>query len=60
MPHTRSTGAASDDDDLPPPPPPTPMELMAILVEGQRTMANALRTIANRDGRGACQGPEPN
>ena len=60
MPRTRSTGAAGDDDDLPLPPPPTPTELMVILVEGQRTMAEALRTIANHDGRGACQGPEPN
>ena len=59
MPRTRSTGVG-DDDDLPPPPPPTPMELMAILVEGQRTMAEALRMIANRDGRGPCQGPESN
>ena len=53
MPRTRSTGVAGDDDDLPPPPPPTPAELMAILAEGQRTMAEALRTIANHDGRGA-------
>ena len=60
MPRTRSTGAAGDDDDLPPPPPPTPVELMAILAEGQCTMAEALCTIANRDGRGARQGPEPN
>ena len=59
MPRTRSNGAAGDDDDLPPPPP-TPAELMAILVEGQRTMAEAFRTIANRDGRGPRQGPEPN
>ena len=60
MPRTRSNGAASDDDDLPPPPPPTPTELMAMLAEGQRTMAEALRTIANRDGCGPRQGPEPN
>ena len=60
MPRTCSTGAAGDDDDLPPPPPPTPMELMAILVEGQRTMAKALHTIANCDGHGARQGPKPN
>ena len=59
MPRTRSNGAAGDDDDLPPPPP-TPAELMTILVEGQCTMAEALRTIANHDGRGARQGPEPN
>ena len=51
MPHTHSIGAG-DDDDLPPPPPPTPTELIAMLVEGQRTMAEALRTIANWDGRG--------
>ena len=60
MPRTRSTSAAGDHDDLPPPPPPTPAELMAILMEGQRTMAEALCTIANHDGRGARQGPEPN
>ena len=53
MPRTRSTGVASDDDDLPPPPPPTPTELMAILAEGQRTMAEVLCTIVNHDGRGA-------
>ena len=60
MPRTRATSAAGDDDDLPLPPPPTPAELIAILVEGQRSMANALCMIANRDGRGPCQGPEPN
>ena len=60
MPRTRSNGAAGDDDDLPPPPPPTPTELMAILAEGQRTMAEALHTIVNHDGRGPRQGPEPN
>ena len=60
MPHTRSTGVAGDDDDLPPPPPPTPTELMAILAKGQCTMAEALRMITNRDGRGARQGPKPN
>ena len=60
MPRTRSNGAAGDDDDLPPPPPPTPTELIAMLAEGQRTMTEALRTIANRDGRGPHQGPEPN
>ena len=60
MPRTHSTGAASDDDDLPLPPPPTPAELMAILAEGQRTMVEALRMIANHDGRAARQGPKPN
>ena len=60
MPRTHSNGAAGDDDDLPPPPPPTPVELLAILAEGQHTMAEALRTIANHDGCGACQGPKPN
>ncbi|XP_066374699.1 uncharacterized protein [Miscanthus floridulus] len=33
---------------------------MEILAEGQHTMVEALRTIANYDGRGARQGPEPN
>ena len=56
MPRTRSTGAVGDDDDLPPPPPPTPAEVMAILAEGQRTMAEALHMTANHDGRGARQG----
>ena len=60
MPRTRSADAGDDDDELPPPPPPTTTELIAMLAEGQRTMAEALRTIANRDGRGPCQGPEPN
>ena len=60
MPRTHSTGAAGDDDDLPPPPPPTPIELMAILMKGHHTMAEALRMIANRDGHGARQGPKPN
>ena len=60
MPRTRSTGAAGDDDDLPLPPPPTPTELMVILVEGQRSMVEALHMITNHDGHGARQGPEPN
>ena len=37
-----------------------PVDLMAILAEGQRTMAEALRMIANCDGCGARQGPKPN
>ena len=53
MPRTCSA-SAGDDDDLPPPPPPTPTELIAMLAEGHRTMVEALRTIANRDGRGPC------
>ena len=57
---TRSTSAAGADDERPPPPPPTLAELMAILVEGQCTMAEALRMIPNHDGRGARQGPKPN
>ena len=60
MPRTRSTGVAGDDDDLPPSPPPTLVELMTILAERQRTMAEALCTIANHDGHGARQGPKPN
>jgi hypothetical protein len=31
-----------------------------MLAEGQRTMAEALRMIANRDGHGPRQGPKPN
>ena len=34
------------DDDLPPPPPPTPSDLLAMLVEGQRALGDAMRTLA--------------
>ena len=36
----------SGDDDLPPPPPPTPSDLLAMLVEGQRALGDAMRTLA--------------
>jgi len=37
-----------DNEDLPPSPPPTPTELMAMLVEGQRAMGKAMRTMAQQ------------
>jgi hypothetical protein len=55
-----SSGGAGGNEDLPLPPPPTPAELMAMLVEGQRALADALRNMANRDGRNVRQGPELN
>ena len=36
----------SGDEDLPPPPPPTPSDLLAMLVEGQRALGDAMRTLA--------------
>ena len=36
----------SGDDDLPPPPPPTLSDLLAMLVEGQRALGDAMRTLA--------------
>ena len=54
----------SGDDDLPPPPPPppTPTDLLAMLVEGQRALGDAMRTLAqhNAQGHNQHQGPEPN
>ena len=49
----------SGDDDLPPPP---PSDLLAMLVEGQRALGDAMRTLAQHQahGRNQCQGPEPN
>ena len=37
-----------DNEDLPPSPPPTPVELMAMLIEGQRAMGEAMRTMAQQ------------
>ena len=54
----------SGDDDLPPPPPPppTPTDLLAMLVEGQRGLGDAMCTMAQHQahGRNQCQGLEPN
>ena len=40
--HARGSG----DDDLPLPPPPTPSDLLAMLVEGQRALGDAMHTLA--------------
>jgi hypothetical protein len=40
-----------DEEKPPPPPPPTPTELMQIVVEGQRLLADAMRQLVNRDAR---------
>ena len=51
-----------DNENLPPPPPPTPVELMAMLAEGQHAMGEAMRTMAQQvaHGRHQHQGVEPN
>ena len=36
----------SGDDDFPPPPSPTPSDLLAMLVEGQCVLGDAMRTLA--------------
>ena len=47
---TRTRGGAgtgrNGDDDLPPPPHPTPAEMMAQLMETQRSMGEVLRGLA--------------
>ena len=40
------------NEDLPPSPPPTPAKLMAMLVEGQRAMGEAMRTMAQQVTQG--------
>ena len=52
----------SGDDNLPPPPLPTPSDLLAMLVEGQRALGDAMRTLAQHQAQGCNQrqGPEPN
>ena len=52
----------SGDEDLPPPPTPMPSDLLAMLVEGQRALGNAMRTLAQHQaqGRNQRQGPDPN
>ena len=43
----RGSGLHGDDNEnLPPPPPPTLAELMAMLVEGQHAMDEAMSTMA--------------
>ena len=52
----------SGDEDLPPPPPPTPTDLLAMLLEGQRALWDAMRTLVQHQAHGCNQrqGPEPN
>ena len=65
---TRTRGGAgtgrNGDDDLPPPPHPTPAEMMAQLMETQRSMGEVLCGLAQNAGHGRGrdqhQGPEPN
>jgi len=42
----------SGDEDLPPPPPPTPSDLLAMLVEGQHALGDAMRTLAQHQAQG--------
>ena len=61
---TRTHRGASGDDaggsgargngnkDLPPPPHPTPVEIMAQLIETQRSMGDVLRNLAQNGGHG--------
>ena len=73
MPRTRSGAGGNngargsdlhgdDNENLPPPSPPTPVELMAMLAEGQRAMGEAMRTMVQQvaQGRHQRQGVEPN
>ena len=43
-------------------PPPMPSDLLAMLVEGQRALGDAMRTMAQHQAHGLNQrqGPEPN
>ena len=45
----------SGGDDLPPPPSPTPSDLLAMLVEGQRLLGDAMRTLAQHQAQGRHQ-----
>jgi hypothetical protein len=49
-----------DEEPPPPPPPPTLVELMQMVVEGQRMFAEAMRQLVDRDARHGHLGPEPN
>ena len=57
-------GRGNGNDDLPPPPHPTPTEMMAQLMETQRSMGEVLRGLVQNVGQGRGrdqhQGPEPN
>ena len=59
-----SGSCGNDTEDLPPPPHPMPMELMAQLMETQRSMGDVLRCLAQNAGHGRGrdqhQGPKPN
>ena len=53
-------GRSMGDEEQPPSAPPTLAELMQIVVESQRMLAEAMRQMANRDDRHVRQGPKPN
>ena len=59
-----SGSCGNDNEDLPPPPHPTPAEMMAQLMEIQRSMGEVLRGLVQNAGLGRGrdqhQGPEPN
>ena len=59
-----SGSRGNDTKDLPPPPHPTPVEMMAQLMETQRSMGEVLRGLAQNAGHGwgrdQRQGPKPN
>ena len=59
-----SDGRGNGNEDLSPPPHSTPAEMMAQLMETQRSMGEVLRGLAQNAGRGReggqHQGPEPN
>jgi len=56
----RGHGNGDEEHPQPPPPLPTPAELMQMVVESQRMLAEAMRQLANRDERHVRQGPKPN
>jgi hypothetical protein len=45
----RSWGVGDEEQPSPPPPSPTPAELMQMVVESQRLLAEAIRQLVNRD-----------
>jgi hypothetical protein len=55
-------GRGIEDEEQPPPSPPphTLVELMQMVVKGQRLLADAMRQLVNRDARHGRQGLEPN
>jgi hypothetical protein len=56
----RGRGIEDEEQPPPPPPPPIPTELMQMVVEGQRLLADAMLQLVNRDARHGYQGLEPN